>query len=316
MEKLRLMYVADLHGSETIWRKWINAQSMYEIDVSILAGDLSGKVIVPIIKQEDGSYICRHEGRVDKASNTSELDAITYRLKTRGIYPYITTQEEVNALKSNPDKVEVLFQQVINDELDRLLTVTEKIIQDDKTAVVCPGNDDIKEMDKIIERHQKIINPLGKVVRLPMGYEMISMDYSNPTPWKTPRECSEDELWKKLEALPPMTSGNWKKIICNFHCPPYGTRLDLAPKLDKTLKPVYNLGIPEFINVGSTSIRKFLEKYQPILSLHGHIHESAGTENIGETMAMNPGSEYTAGILKGVIVELNESGLVNWFKIG
>jgi Icc-related predicted phosphoesterase len=316
MEKLRLMYVADIHGSETVWRKWINAQSMYEIDVSILAGDLSGKVIVPIVKQEDGSYICRHEGRVDKASDTGELEAITSRLKTRGIYPYLTTQEEVDALKANPDKVEVLFQQVINDELDRLLTLTEKIIQDDKTVVVCPGNDDIKEMDKTIERHQKIINPLGKVVRLPMGYEMISMDYSNPTPWKTPRECSEDELWKKLEALPPMTSGNWKKIICNFHCPPYGTRLDLAPKLDKTLRPVYNLGIPEFINVGSTSIRKFLEKYQPILSLHGHIHESTGTENIGETMAMNPGSEYTAGILKGVIVELNESGLVNWFKIG
>jgi Icc-related predicted phosphoesterase len=316
MEKFRLMYVADIHGSETVWRKWITAQSMYEIDVSILAGDLSGKVIVPVVKQEDGSYICRHEGRVDKVSNTSELDAVTSRLKTRGIYPYLTTQEEVNALKSNPDKVEVLFQQVINDELDRLLTVTENVIQDDKLIVVCPGNDDIREMDKTIDRHQKIINPLGKVVRLPMGYEMISMDYSSLTPWKTPRECGEDELWKRLEALPPMTSGNWKRIICNFHCPPYGTRLDVAPKLDKTLKPVYNLGVPEFINVGSTSIRRFLEKYQPILSLHGHIHESTGTENIGETLAMNPGSEYTAGILKGVIVELNESGIVNWFKIG
>jgi Icc-related predicted phosphoesterase len=162
MEKFRLMYVADIHGSETVWRKWINAQAMYEIDVSILAGDLSGKVIVPVVKQEDGSYICRHEGRVDKASNTSELDAITSRLKTRGIYPYLTTQEEVNALKSNPDKVEVLFQQVINDELDRLLTVTENLIQDDKIIVVCPGNDDIKEMDKTIDRHRKITYPLGR----------------------------------------------------------------------------------------------------------------------------------------------------------
>lgn len=310
------MYVADIHGSETVWRKWISAQTMYEIDVSILAGDLSGKVIVPIVKEADGTYTCRHEGRVEKASNEKELENITSRLRARGIYPYLSSSEEIQRLRSNPESVEELFRRVIADEMDRLLKIGEESIPTDRTVIVTPGNDDITDLDRTINKHKRVINPLGKLVRLPLGYEMISMEYSNPTPWNTPRECSEEELWNRLEALVPLVSGNWNKVICNFHCPPYGTRLDLAPKLDKNLRPVYTLGNPEFANVGSKSVRKFLEKYQPLVSLHGHIHEASGIEQIGKTTAFNPGSEYTSGVFKSVVVELDENGIANWFKIG
>jgi len=310
------MYVADIHGSETVWRKWITAQAVYEIDVSILAGDLSGKIIIPIIKETDGSYTCRHEGRVEKAANEKELENITSGLRSRGIYPYISTHEEVEKLKSNRDRVEELFQRVITDEMDRLLTFAEKNIPAEKTVIVTPGNDDIRELDAVIDKHKRVVNPLGKLVRLPLEHEMISMEYSNPTPWNTPRECSKEELQNRLEALVPLVSGNWRKVVCNFHCPPYGTRLDLAPKLDKNLRPVYHLGIPEFANVGSTSVRKFLEKYQPLVSLHGHIHEASGIEQIGRTTTFNPGSEYTSGVLKAIVVELDENGIANWFKIG
>jgi Icc-related predicted phosphoesterase len=284
--------------------------------VSVLAGDLSGKVIVPIVKEADGTYTCRHEGRVEKASNEKELENINSRLRARGIYPYLSSSEEIQRLKSNPEGVEELFKRVIADETDRLLNISEQSIPADRTVIVTPGNDDITDLDRTIDKHKRIINPLGKLVRLPLGYEMISMEYSNPTPWNTPRECSEEELWKKLEGLVPLVSGKWNKVICNFHCPPHGTRLDLAPKLDKNLRPVYTLGNPEFANVGSRSVRKFLEKYQPLVSLHGHIHEASGIEQIGKTTAFNPGSEYTSGVFKSVVVQLDENGLANWFKIG
>lgn len=310
------MYVADIHGSETVWRKWISAQLMYEVDVSILAGDLSGKVIVPIIKENNGTYTCRHEGRVEKASHENELEEIKGRLQARGIYPYVSTQEEVQQLKSTPEKLEEFFTQVITDNLDRILAVIEEKVPPEKTIIVTPGNDDVLGVDAVIDKHKRIINPLGKLVKLPMGYEMISMEYSNRTPWNTPRECSEEELWKRLEALVPLVSGNWRKIVCNFHAPPYGGRLDLAPKLDKNLRPVHNLGVPEYANVGSKSVRRFLEKYQPLMSLHGHIHEASGTDQVGKTTAFNPGSEYTTGVFRGVLVELDEHGIANWFKIG
>lgn len=310
------MYVADVHGSEAVWRKWISAQSMYEIDVSILAGDLSGKVIVPIIREKDGSYTCRYEGRTEKASDEEELEDIGRKLRARGIYSYVSTKDEVQKMKSSPQAVEGLFKRVIATELDRLLVIAEEKVPADKIVIVTPGNDDIPELDAVIDKHERVINPLGRLVRLPMGYEVISMEYSNPTPWNTPRECSEKELAKKLEVLVPLMSGNWGKVICNFHCPPYRTRLDLAPELDKNLKPVYSLGNPVYANVGSTAVKEFLEKHQPLLSLHGHIHEGGGIEHIGRTTAFNPGSEYTSGVFKAVIVELDENGMANWFRVG
>jgi len=316
LERIRLMYVADIHGSEMVWRKWISAQSIYEIDVSILAGDLSGKVIVPIIKETGGTYTCRHDGRVERASNEKELESVMGGLRMRGIYPYLSTSQEVQRLKSDPESVEGLFKKVIVDEMDRLLRIAEENVPADKTVIVTPGNDDIHDLDAIINKHARIVNPFANLIKLPLAYEMISLEYSNPTPWNTPRECSEEELWSKLEALVPRISGDWNKVICNFHCPPYGTRLDLAPKLDKNLRPVYTLGNPEFANVGSKSVRRFLEKYQPLASLHGHIHEASGTEKIGKTTAFNPGSEYTSGVFKAVVVELDANGIANWFKIG
>ena len=316
LEKMKLMYVADIHGSETVWRKWISAQSMYDIDVSILAGDLSGKVIVPVIREDDGTYTCRHEGRVEKASNENEREDIMNRLRARGIYPHLSSNAEIQKMKSNPDAIDKLFSTVIVAELDRLMEIAEEKVQPGKTIVVTPGNDDIPELDKVINKHRKIINPLGQVLRLPLGYEMISMEYSNPTPWKTPRECSEEELARRLEGLVPLISGDWNKTICNFHCPPHGTRLDLAPKLDKNLRPVYSLGNPVYANVGSTAVKQFLEKYQPVLSLHGHIHEASGIDQIGKTTAFNPGSEYTSGVFKAIVVELDENKITDWLKIG
>ena len=56
---------------------------------------------------------------------------------------------------------------------------------------------------------------------------------------------------------------------------------------------------------GSTAVRQAIEKYQPLLSLHGHIHESRGETKIGRTVAINPGSEYGEGVLRGAIITLS-----------
>jgi len=58
--------------------------------------------------------------------------------------------------------------------------------------------------------------------------------------------------------------------------------------------------------VGSTAVREAILKYQPVLSVHGHIHESKGVKKLGQTLAMNPGSSYTDGVLQGAVLDLNE----------
>ncbi len=190
------------------------------------------------------------------------------------------------------------------------------------TLFVMPGNDDEFEVDEVLKRYEKeydnVIFPIGKAVEIPglPGYEMISMEWVNPTPWNTPRECSERELGKKLKNLEKQVSVDWDHVICNFHCPPYNTKLDIAPKLDKNLRPVYVLGELVRVHVGSKAIRKFHEKHQPLLGLHGHIHESFASDKIGKTIVLNPGSEYTEGILRGFVIDIDpKEGLQRYWKV-
>jgi uncharacterized protein len=72
------------------------------------------------------------------------------------------------------------------------------------------------------------------------------------------------------------------------------------------------VGEPKMIPVGSTAVRDAILKYQPMLALHGHIHESSGIRKLGTTTLVNPGSEYAEGILRGALIDLDpEKGLID-----
>jgi Icc-related predicted phosphoesterase len=67
--------------------------------------------------------------------------------------------------------------------------------------------------------------------------------------------------------------------------------------------------------VGSTAVRDAIERYQPALSLHGHIHEARGVHWLGRTLALNPGSEYAEGTMKGAIVNLEPTRVKGYLLI-
>jgi hypothetical protein len=60
------------------------------------------------------------------------------------------------------------------------------------------------------------------------------------------------------------------RAVILFHCPPYQTKLDRAA-LDGRCED----GVPLDVNVGSIAVRRLIEERGPLLTLHGHIHESA-----------------------------------------
>lgn len=314
-ETVRVYFATDVHGSERVWRKWLAVPEHYKADILILAGDLTGKSIIPLIEQKDGTYTCKIFGRRMVARNKREIDKVKDDIRFSGYYPIVCTQKEVEELKRNPKKVDELFERVMVDNMRRWLHMVEEHVPKDVKVIVMPGNDDTFSIDKPIKESERVIYPLKKAIPLCFDYEMISMDWSNPTPWDSPRECSEKELWKKLEKLVSFVTVDWSRVICNFHCPPYMTLLDLAPKLDKDLKPVYVLGESVREHVGSKSVREFEEKYQPLLGLHGHIHESYASDRVGRTLVVNPGSEYTEGILRGFILDFTKEKIERWWKV-
>lgn len=313
-ERLRIFFTADIHNSEAVFRKIFSAYTAYKPDVIIIAGDLTGKLMIPVIEEPGGRYVAVYQGRRYEGEGKNGLSEVKRALLNMGIYPYVTTREEVEDLKQNPDKVERIFRELIVGRIREWVSAIEESLSQDALVIMMPGNDDIKEIDRVIESSKRVIYPLGKVLDLGMGYQLISMDHVNPTPWNTPREADEKELGRMLEKAAEGVS-DWGKVICNFHCPPYKTNIDLAPKLDKNLKPVYRFGELEMQHVGCKAVRKLMEEKKPLLGLHGHIHESEGFDRVKETLVINPGSEYWNGVLKGVIVDLNRGGIDKWFRV-
>jgi hypothetical protein len=313
---LKLLFSTDIHGSETCFRKFLNALKVYKVDVGILLGDLLGKMITPIVKQPNGTYTCNFFG--EKVARTEEeLRALEKKIASTGNYYFYTTPEEVERLEAEgktikgrideraakihlvKGKIEDLFQQLATERMKSWVRLAEERLGDsDIKLFMAPGNDDFQEIDEILDNSTYVINADNKKVDVD-GYEMITLSWSNPTPWDTPRECSEEELERKIDELASQIE-QMESAIFNFHVPPHGTLLDEAPALSEDLVPA----LGKTVSAGSKAILNAIKKYQPLLGLHGHIHESRGVQKIGRTVCLNPGSEYTEGILRGVIVTL------------
>lgn len=312
----RVFFSVDVHGSSLVWRKWIKAQEVHKIDVLIFAGDLTGKALVPIIKQPEGIWTAKYFGRRWELRSESDVLDFERRLEGSGVYFVRVTKEELEELKSNPDKVNKLIEEKMIERLKNWLEfLVNNVNTKNMTLVVMPGNDDELVVDDVIKEYEDkgIIYPLDKVFEIE-GHEVISSPYVNPTPWNTPREMNEKDLEKHLRKLVDKLK-NPKNSIFNFHCPPHGTHLDLAPKLTKDLKPVVIAGMVQYEHVGSKSIKKIIEEYQPLLGFHGHIHESGGMDRIGKTLVLNPGSEYSEGVLRAYIVEIDRESVKNYWRV-
>lgn len=302
----RIFFSCDAHGSVPVLRKMTKAHEAYKCDVVMMCGDLTGKALAPIIEEKTGQWWSSPHGRVEKYRNESELERAQKAFEKRGFYWFITTPQELEELQNDKERVQGLFDDLMVQRMKDWIQLIEDTVPPEIKVIVSPGNDDHKEIDDLIIASERTVYPIHKVVDIDDRHPMISCEWVNTTPWKnTPRECPEDELEEKLEREFSRVS-DCSNLICNFHDPPFGTRLDLAPKLDEKLQVKIRFGVPPMENVGSKSIRKMIEKYSPLLTLHGHIHESSGTEYIGRTLCVNPGSVYTQGMLNAFVIDLPE----------
>jgi Icc-related predicted phosphoesterase len=298
-----MFYTTDLHGSEQCFLKFVNAGKFYKVNVLVCGGDITGKMIVPLVQTGNDAYEAEFLGKTQMAKGEEAAKQLEKSISYAGYYPFRSTKEEMTRLNANPAEVDKLFSDLMRQRVERWIRVAEdKLKGTGINCIITPGNDDRLDIDSAFDASEFVINPEGKVVSIDANHEMISTGYTNITPWNCPRDISEEELGKKIEGMASKVT-NMSTCIFNLHCPPYDSNIDSAPKLDKDLKPIVSPGGEMvMIPVGSTSVRTSLEKYQPLLGLHGHIHESRGTAKIGRTLCLNPGSEYGEGILRGALI--------------
>jgi uncharacterized protein len=301
---LKIYYASDVHGSEVCWRKFLNAADFYRADVLIMGGDIVGKAIVPITDAGNGRWTARFRGREHELTSEADVAALEKEIRNAGFYAYRGTREEFQHLDQSGEAREQLFERVVRSEIDRWMEIAAEKLRPSIAAFVSAGNDDPWFVDEQL-RNAGSLTFCDRAVVDVDGLEMISVSYANRTPWNSPRELDEPELGALIEEL----AGSVRdpaNAIYNLHVPPYGSGLDEAPRLDDTLKPITRGGQVEFGPVGSTSVRDAIERHQPLLSLHGHIHESKGSREIGRTLAINPGSDYGSGRIDGALVEIKK----------
>ncbi len=299
---MRLFFATDVHGSEICWKKFINAGKWYEVDTLILGGDMTGKAIVPIINQGGETYKVTLLEQESILEGQEAVDNIVKSIQDRGYYPYVTTPDEVQEIATTPGKSDELFTQEVLKTLEHWMAYAdEKLAGSGMKCYVCPGNDDVMEIDAVIQASKTVELAEGRVIPLDDRHEMLSSGWSNPTPWDTHREEPDEALLKRIMAMIPKLS-NPSTAVFSLHAPPYGSGLDGAPELTKDMRLAY--AGQSLVAVGSRAVLEVIEKYQPMLGLHGHIHEGKGTRKYNKTLCINPGSMYEQGILQGAVVEL------------
>ncbi|MBK5233584.1 MAG: metallophosphoesterase [Thermoleophilia bacterium] len=304
----RILFATDFHGSEYTFAKLIKVLDLWSPDVLILGGDVAGKGLLPVLVDGDRARM-RWMGEEHDVP-LAEIEQYEDRANQLGFYPYRVDAAGLARLKEDEEFKDRVFEDLMMERWSEWLERLEaRCAELEIPAYVIAGNDDPWALDELNEvERQWVKGADGKVLPLLDHWSLLSIGLANETPWQCPRDVPEERLTEELEALAEQVD-DFRTVIANIHVPPYGSSLDIAPELDTSVvppRPITGSTVP----VGSTASRDFLEKHQPLLSLHGHIHESPGKVDIGQTYALNPGSEFAEGILRAVLVTVEPGRVV------
>jgi len=311
--RTRIFFATDVHGSEQCFRKWLNAARVYEAQALVLGGDVTGKMIVPLVSNGDGIWRGEIYEEPVEAREGEELEALQKRIRTMGRYDVLLSPEEKAAIDAHPHGLDALFHRAMRESLERWVALAEERLGG--SGVSCYmmlGNDDFDDLGEVLRGSDVVTYAEDELVELPGGFEMASFGYSTPTPWDSPRELPEEKIAERIGPLIERLREP-EQAVLNFHCPPHGTHLDQAPMLDAELRPQVDATGLRVGPVGSTAVREAIERVGPMLGLHGHVHESPAAQKLGRTLCINPGSEYGDGILRGAIVDVDRAkGVRGW----
>ncbi len=313
----RIFFAADIHGSQVAFRKFLNAAKFYGVDALVFGGDLMGKALVPIVRKS-GGYRAHFQGTEHSLEGEDELLAFRASIERTGFYWVVVEPDRYAELRSDALAVKGLFHETASARLAEWIQLAEETLAGTPARMfLTGGNDDEPSVLETLDRHHgdRVVGCEGRLVELDDQHTMITVGLSTFTPWDTPREASEGEIAEAIRrevARVPDVG----RCVFNFHCPPKNTPIDTCLKLGPPKEPggfpvpVREAGRFVTTGGGSVAVREAVTAYQPAVSLHGHIHESAGRFRIRRTQCFNPGSEYVQGTLEGWIVALRGGDLV------
>lgn len=302
---MKLYFATDIHGSERCFRKLLMAPDFYGADALILGGDLIGKFLAPVERR--GSRWRGYFGaRASELETAAEVQAFKDDARSSGAYPVDLGEGEAERLGEDQQFFSEVFERAIADSLARWMEMaTDALRPLGVPLFVIPGNDDPWSIDPILEAAgDPVVCVEQRTAPLTDELHVFGYGITTPTPWDSPREHSEEQVAADLHKL--LGSAAQAPLIWNVHCPPYDSGLDIAPKVKPDLSVESTMGAVLTGPVGSRAVRAAIEEFRPLVSLHGHVHESRAATKVGKTLCVNPGSEYPDGVLRGALVSLKK----------
>jgi Icc-related predicted phosphoesterase len=301
-----LFFATDVHGSERCFRKWLNAAEGYGADLLVMGGDLTGKVIVPV-HRSNGGFVARWRDRDNQLDGRDALVEFERLVADTGAYTWVCEREEAAQTFEDEAATERLFTRLAAERIAEWVQLADARLSDGAVrAFIIAGNDDPHEVDEALDAGRALQNADHRITWLDDWLPMLSLGDSTPTPWNSPREIDEDEYERELDQLVAQLDDP-RTAVFNLHVPPYDSSIDLAPELDAELRVRYtSVGEPRMAPVGGKAVRAAIERHQPLVGLHGHVHEARGRAKIGQTACFNPGSVYQRGVLSGVLLRISQ----------
>ncbi|MEP7040865.1 MAG: metallophosphoesterase [Chloroflexota bacterium] len=310
-KETKVFFATDVHGSERTWRKFLAAAKFYKADVLVMGGDVMGKLAIPVIRGANGHHRATIHGRVEQLETEAEVERARELIRSLGFYDVVMEEDEYRIVRDDPAAVDELWRRLAIERMARWIELTEdRLGPAGIQCFVSGGNDDLLEVMETLpaDGTRSFVACESRVVPLDDDHLMVSLPYVNPTPWHTPREAPEEDLAAMIEqGISGIT--DFGRVIFNFHAPPIDSTLDTCPMLDASTDPpsqIVSGGQPVLYGAGSAAVRAAVERYQPLLGLHGHIHESQAAARLGQTLCINPGSEYGEGVLRGALITLSK----------
>jgi uncharacterized protein len=305
MSKVRLYFATDVHASERCWKKFLAAPKFYGASIAVMGGDITGKVIVPLMRHPNGDVTATFNGIERVARTETDRALLSQQILDSGAYVCEMTGDEFAQIEDLDGYLQGRFRDLAQAQVERWVEMAETRLSG--TGIRClinGGNDDPFEIDDVLRSSDSLEVPHESVIELADGLYLLGLGYANETPWHCARDISEQSLAEKLEGLATSVPDP-SRAIYDIHVPPYGSGLDSAPKLDENHRIVLGAHGPLMIPVGSTAVRDAMLSHAPLLGVHGHVHESRGVTKVGRALAVNPGSEYREGVLHGAVIDID-----------
>jgi Icc-related predicted phosphoesterase len=315
LNETRVWFVTDVRGSSDVFGKILNVVRhrpgvAKKPDVVLLSGDLTGGELCVIGVDANGNACAEFRGEHLKFPSESQRNEWA-AMVAKVLGGYVVEEAALGTFSLDLLRIERL-----RSWLD--LVIRTNTARQGARFLVVPGPHDPPEIEAILSGVPGLEMCDNKIVELNSELTLACSSALPYPEWfdasNQPRRYhnNQDDYVAHVQSLMSRPTNPLTKWVLNLYMLPKNTLLDLCPVRDEKGVPITGLNGPEMCHIGSEPVRKCIEKFKPVVSLHGFPPLDYRTQEIDDTRSFAPGTEAPAGCTVGTWLTFCGGTLTAW----